>query len=612
MGVYSKSIAEGSFEHKFYEALGFPPVFGDDESLVLRITLGDMELLDGFYISLPVDATNISVEELLAEYVLCEKEEDRATVKQKLAHDSNPDLLDIYNSLLWLFNQAESGNIIFSYHINNGASDISPSDSVSIHQQIHQTSTGNSYNLLDLVLEVYDNLDPFSGMTDDQKEPILRDFNALLILYYMDRFGYQPETKEPESNQYSSALEYLASEDMGLIRFMEEWSITPAGYELLDNVIDEAEFYIDNYDIYGDVYIKGTTVIRFGTEYGENLIVPVFIREGIDPYRALFIAALYLGNLDHLIAALDASLSEETFVELFSLIAHSPDIRADILNRVIHEGKLSIERRQLREKRLKHIESIEQRISDSKQLAAIDPFEIIDPDDDALRQFHNIMIEAFPDPSEREDMEILRTNLREGSWADGDEICRYHIVVMRQGDQVVGGTSFYFYTDGGDALGIGSYLAVKEEFRGQGIGTELIDLRGRILCRDAQELDCYLKGLVIQISDPELMSAAEIENDVMDPWDRENFWRRRGFRKIYFNFIQPSIREGEPAIEYLSLYMLPYCPEWENMGRISNVELKKVIDGFIKCTGTPGPPETDPAYIRMKEGLAKYRHFFVL
>ena len=238
--------------------------------------------------------------------------------------------------------------------------------------------------------------------------------------------------------------------------------------------------------------------------------------------------------------------------------------------------------------------------------------EVINPNSDEVKQFHDVLVEAFPDPCEREDVEILRWNLRRGSWTTQDEVCRYHLIIARQGGRAVGGTSFYFYSNEQNALGMGAYLAVRNDFRSEGIGTKLIDLRDRILSRDASELHCQLKGLIIQVSDPELMGAEEIERDVMDPWERERFWKRQGYRKINFDFLQPPIREGEPPVEYLSLYMVPYCPEWESMEYISRAELRNVIDCFIKCTGTPGSPETDPSYLQMRAELATQKHFQVL
>ena len=243
----------------------------------------------------------------------------------------------------------------------------------------------------------------------------------------------------------------------------------------------------------------------------------------------------------------------------------------------------------------------------------MDYVEITEPGAGEVIQFHDMMVEAFPDPYVREDVEILQENLQEGSWKRGDEACRYHLIVALREHQVVGGTSFYFFNQRKDAaLGMGSYLAVKKDFRGNGIGTELIALRDQALSRDARELDCHLRGLIIQVSDPGLMSAEEIESDPMNPRKREEFWKRRGYRKIDFNFIQPSIRVDEPPIEYLSLYMLPYCQKWKDMKSISRDDLWDVIYCFIRCTGTVGPPETDPSYLRMRAELASHEYFQVL
>lgn len=373
MSVYKKAIAQGSFEHGFYAALGFPPIAdGAEAPLVLRVTLGNMGLLDGFYMSLPAEAAGVSITDVIRKYVLCESEEARRSIRQRIASDPNPDLLEIHDSLLWLYEQAEAGEVTLYYHINNGASDVSPTDTVEMHQQTCMTEDGCPYNLLDLVLEVYDNIDPFSLVTDEQRETMLRDFRGIFILYLMDRFGCQPgedpylEIQDVESaDSLSSMLDYMASGEAGLICFEGDWRITPQGYGLLSNIIDEAEFYIDNYDIFGDVHVSRAGEITFNTGHGDNLIAPVFLRDGIDPYRAFFVTALYLGNLDHLVSDPTMLFSEEPFRQLFSVICYSPtveDTGLTLLDRIIHEGKSKVEERQLREQRLKRMESIQRRI----------------------------------------------------------------------------------------------------------------------------------------------------------------------------------------------------------------------------------------------------------
>lgn len=239
----------------------------------------------------------------------------------------------------------------------------------------------------------------------------------------------------------------------------------------------------------------------------------------------------------------------------------------------------------------------------------MDYFEIHDPDSIELVQYHDLLVESFPDPYSREDLDILRYNLTKGSWEKGRELCRYHILGVKINQQIVAGTSFYFFKDGPTALGMGSYLAVKKEFRGNGIGSNLIKIRDKALWKDAVGFDCDLKGLVIQVSDPDLMSKEEIERDSMDPWEREKLWRRLGYRKIIFRFIQPPIRPGEPPLEYLSLYMFPYCQQWQNMRVISRNELHYIICCFYKCIGTYEPIDKEPSYIRMKAEISIYNDF---
>lgn len=244
--------------------------------------------------------------------------------------------------------------------------------------------------------------------------------------------------------------------------------------------------------------------------------------------------------------------------------------------------------------------------------STVEYIEIDDPFSDHVEQFCDVLVEAFPDPYDREDIPILRKNLEEGSWTDGEEVCRYHLITAQRHNRVIGGTSFYFFSDGRTALGMGAYLAVRREFRNKGIGTGLIEARNRVLLADAQEFNRHLKGLVIQISEPKLMSASERESDSIDPLERERFWRRRGYRKIDFNFIQPPIRNSEPPVEYLSLYIFPYCQQWREMDHISRDELRGVINCFIKCTGTPGPTECDASYLRMKTELAAREKFRII
>ena len=371
MKKYCKNIKERTSEYDFYESLGFPPVIAnsDKSPIIIRITIGDMNLIDGFYMPLPDESEQHSIEDAIRNFILGKDQKYRIALKKELAKYTNPDLCDIYDAIIELYKELDEGKIYIEYNINNGASNIKPSDLVSEHLQNY--SHKNNYRLLDIVIDVYNNLDPFCYISEEQKNSMLRDFRSIFILYAMDKFGYQPKSFGAEpglENKINNFITYL--NEIGLIdtNICDEAHllITYKGYDFLKSIIDEAEFYIDNYDIFGDIYIKQDGSIEFGTGYGYNLLVPVFKKEGIDPYKALFVCSLYFGNMDELLSDISQLFTEEPFRNLFELIAISPreeDIGKEFLENIINEGKRIIDERLYDRERQINIKNIMYRIN---------------------------------------------------------------------------------------------------------------------------------------------------------------------------------------------------------------------------------------------------------
>lgn len=93
------------------------------------------------------------------------------------------------------------------------------------------------------------------------------------------------------------------AEKSGLI----EIDVKTAGYKLTDlgkrshdSYIEEAQNLIRKYDIYCDVDLDSNGTVHFDTDLGQDLRVPVFEKEGIDPFRARFLLGLNDGEWDHL------------------------------------------------------------------------------------------------------------------------------------------------------------------------------------------------------------------------------------------------------------------------------------------------------------------------
>jgi hypothetical protein len=369
MSQYQKTLKDG-FEQDFYTSLGFPPLSDDSGiELVIRITIEDMNLLDGFYMNLPIDAEFLSIEQTIEKYIICRTPEERLELKRKFSKYKNPDLVDFFDILTDIYMQYDSGDTIIQYHINNGESNINPKEPLYLHEQ-NQVENNQGYKLVDLVLEIQHNIDPFYLITEPQKESLFAEFRQVFILYMVEKYNYllNSDLLMPESKcQISKIIDELLFE--GLIQKPDEdrqnLSVSHNGNEFLRGIVVEAEYYIDNYDIFGDVYIKNDS-ISFDTGYGDNLIPTVLLHDGIDPYRAIFLSALYIGNLDEIASDLSKLFSDEIFKFLFESIGNSPmedNLGSELLSQIITKGKETLYERQLSEEKAEYIERINRRIN---------------------------------------------------------------------------------------------------------------------------------------------------------------------------------------------------------------------------------------------------------
>lgn len=127
------------------------------------------------------------------------------------------------------------------------------------------------------------------------------------------------------------------AEKSGLI----EIDVKTAGYKLTDlgkrrhdSYIEEAQNLIRKYDIYCDVDLDSNGTVHFDTDLGQDLRVPVFEKEGIDPFRARFLLGLNDGEWDHLDNWPELIEDTKWYDQIFRPIETAPSIDA------IGNGKL--------------------------------------------------------------------------------------------------------------------------------------------------------------------------------------------------------------------------------------------------------------------------------
>ena len=118
------------------------------------------------------------------------------------------------------------------------------------------------------------------------------------------------------------------------------YAITSEGRRFISRLLAETESYIDAYDHYQDTLADPDgELVDFGTGRGLDLRVEVFLAEGLDPIRTVFLLRLYDGSLDaRLRDWTDAIETEELFEGLLEPVVNRDSLSADAMQEVLDLG----------------------------------------------------------------------------------------------------------------------------------------------------------------------------------------------------------------------------------------------------------------------------------
>ena len=315
---------------------------GGDAALELRVTLGDMALEDAFSVALPASHARLPVEELL-DRVFPALERDRAGIRGLLDPKANPDAPEMYDALAEIFDAPRNSRCALRLFANHGP-EIPPSDLVAQHLRAGV--------LLDVVIEQRYTPVEYAVRTGhaESEAQLLEWLQARTLLYFLDSHNLElSETPESEADR---RLLPIANHlrDGGLVALSDEtgrYEITDEGAEALANMVAETESYIDRYDIFGDtLYDRESGAVSFGKNRGEDLRVPVYEAEGLDPVRAVFLLALYDSTLDTLpYDWRDAIHDPAFFDELLAPAVDHPTVDGALLEEIIEGGLTYVEER---------------------------------------------------------------------------------------------------------------------------------------------------------------------------------------------------------------------------------------------------------------------------
>ena len=135
--------------------------------------------------------------------------------------------------------------------------------------------------------------------------------------------------------------------------------------------------------------------------------------------------------------------------------------------------------------------------------------------------------------------------------------------------RIIGAANYALYTFGEPEHGGGfaassqlNFLCIDPDFRGFGIGGLLLaDLYAKLEAF-AHEHGAQAGAhtfVTCEQNNPTRMSAQQLADDLaaagIDPYDRMRWWRRRGFRRLQFDYCQPALGAGQEPCRYIDFYV---------------------------------------------------------
>lgn len=106
-----------------------------------------------------------------------------------------------------------------------------------------------------------------------------------------------------------------------------------------------------------------------------------------------------------------------------------------------------------------------------------------------------------------------------------------------------------------------NFLCVAPEVRGVGIAQHMLDHVDAIVARKLTDVTAEARPAwftTIEQNNPGRMTQEQIERDaaaaLIDPAVRGQWWSKRGFRKLAFNYVQPPLSAEHDACTYIDFY----------------------------------------------------------
>jgi hypothetical protein len=315
---------------------------------------------DALEVVLPAEYAGLRIGELL-EAVFSEDEEGRSHLEEMFNLRENPDLPEIYGVLLEVLSRWRLGDYSLKISLDEDTVvELSDRTTSLLRPPEPQGSGHPSYPVLNLEMQrAFPTLDHAvqEGYWED-KTALMGWLQSVTLLYFLDKheFKLSPNPLTQTARRLLTLAEdvvegrvILPSGETGYFR------ITESGRRVLGSQIAETESYIDRYELFKDViYDEEGGGVEFGTGRGDDLRVQVYVHEGLDPFRTVFLLRLYDGSLDEFTDTWQARIHDESFYnEILEPVIDNHRVENDLIGQIIESGfaHLAEEKEEQRENR---------------------------------------------------------------------------------------------------------------------------------------------------------------------------------------------------------------------------------------------------------------------
>ena len=188
----------------------------------------------------------------------------------------------------------------------------------------------------------------------ESREKLLEWLQSLTLLYFLDKHRY-PLSAAPTAEvdpRLAKIAEVLSAQ--GIIAASAEteetdvFDITEIGRRSIGSTLAETESHIARFDVFQDVaYDREAGVVEFDTGRGEDLRVQVYVAEGLDPLRVVFLLRLYDGSFDeHHPGWPELIHTTKFYEEILEPVVNHCQVEESVLGWIIESGYAYLEERE--------------------------------------------------------------------------------------------------------------------------------------------------------------------------------------------------------------------------------------------------------------------------